>query len=259
MAAQRERLEPPSRTIAAALREAIASGHYAPGDRLPSVRELAAEHGTARNTAREAIMLLQRDGLVLVEHGRGTFVRHRPQRVRMGGQRYSRRMRSETGLSPFRAEAQRLGKQARVEVPEIGQVHPPADVAERLGVDTGTPSVLRRLNHYYLDETPVQVGITYIPWILAEGSVLATEARTGPASIYARLAELGHEITRAREEITARMPRPEEVLVLAVPVGVPIIELLHTGLDQDGNAFEVTRFVMRADTTALDYLLPIDD
>jgi GntR family transcriptional regulator len=43
------------------------------------------------------------------------------------------------------------------------------------------------------------------------------------------------------------------------PVGVPVIELLHTGIDQNGQAFEVTRFVMRADTAALEYLLPIED
>lgn len=55
------------------------------------------------------------------------------------------------------------------------------------------------------------------------------------------------------------MPRPDEVAVLAIPVGVPVIELLHTGIDQHGQAFEVTRFVMRADTAALEYLLPIED
>jgi GntR family transcriptional regulator len=40
---------------------------------------------------------------------------------------------------------------------------------------------------------------------------------------------------------------------------VPIIEVLHTGIDQDGQPFEVTRFVMRADLNALDYDLPVED
>jgi GntR family transcriptional regulator len=235
------------------------SGRYAPGDRLPSERALAAEYGTARNTAREAIDLLQRDGLVTVEHGRGAFVRKPVRMLRMGVQRYSRRLRDETGLSPFRAEAQRLGRTPRVHVPDISRVHPPEDVAERLGVSAHDASVVQRVNHYFLDDEPVQIGITYIPWTIAEGSVLAAEARTGTGSIYARFAELGHEIVQAREEVTARMPRPDEVAVLAIPVGVPVIELLHTGIDQHGQAFEVTRFVMRADTAALEYLLPIED
>lgn len=253
------RTEPPSRVIADALRQAIAAGTYRPGDKLPSERALAAQYGTARNTAREAFDLLQRDGLVTVEHGRGAFVRRPVRMLRMGVQRYSRRLRSETGLSPFRAEAQRLGKTARVDVPDISRVHPPADVAERLGVDVEGPTVVQRVNHYFLDDEPVQIGITFIPWTIVKGSVLATEAKTGAGSIYARFAELGHEIMQAREEITARMPRPDEVRILAIPPGVPVMEVLHTGIDQDGQAFEVTRFVMRADSSALDYLLPIED
>jgi GntR family transcriptional regulator len=245
--------------MADALRQDIASGRYAPGDRLPSERALAADYGTARNTAREAIDLLQRDGLVTVEHGRGAFVRRPVRMLRLGARRYSRQLRNETGLSPFRAEAQRLGRTARVEVPDISRVPPPADVAERLGLTADEPNVVQRVNHYFLDDEPVQIGVTYIPWTIAEGSVLATEARTGTGSIYARFAELGHEIVQAREEITARMPRPDEVAVLAIPAGVPVIELLHTGIDQQGKAFEVTRFVMRADTAALEYLLPIED
>jgi GntR family transcriptional regulator len=179
--------------------------------------------------------------------------------LRMGAQRYSRRPRAETGLSPFRAEAQRLGKTARVDVPDISRVTPPPDVAERLGIDADEASVVQRINHYFIDDEPVQIGVTYIPWRIVEGSVLATEVKTGTGSIYERFAELGHEITQAREEITARMPRPDEVRTLAIPPGVPVIEVMHTGIDQDGNPFEVTRFVMRADVNALDYLLTIND
>lgn len=55
------------------------------------------------------------------------------------------------------------------------------------------------------------------------------------------------------------MPRPDAVELLAVPAGVPVIELLHTGIDQDGQPFEVTRFVMRADRSGLDYSIPIEE
>lgn len=171
----------------------------------------------------------------------------------------SRRWRDETGLSPFRAEAQRLGRAARVEVPDISRVVPPTDVAHRLDVPADEPSVVQRVNHYFLDDEPVQLGVTYIPWSIVEGSPLATDADTGRGSIYARFAELGHEIAQAREEVTARMPGRSEVVALGLPPGTPVIEVLHTGIDQHGRPFEVTRFVMRADTAALDYLLTIDD
>ena len=252
------RPEPPSRTIAAALRDQITSGHYAPGDKLPSERDLATRFHSARNTAREAISILSSEGLVDVQHGRGAFVRTAPPLIRMGAARYATSLRESTGLSPFRAEAAAQGREARVDVPSIDRIDPPADVAERLGLDQGE-KVVARVNHYFIDDEPLQIGTTFIPWSIAGGTILASKAKTGRGSIYERMAELGHTITRVREEIAARMPTPTETATLAIPPGVPVIELLHTGIDQDGQPFEVTRFVMRADRNGLDYNIPIED
>ena len=46
------------------LTEAIVSGIYAPGEKLPSVRELAVEAGVNPNTVQRALAELERDGLV---------------------------------------------------------------------------------------------------------------------------------------------------------------------------------------------------
>jgi|1186.fasta_scaffold38630_3 DNA-binding transcriptional regulator YhcF (GntR family) len=56
------------------LRGAIASGRLAPGDRLPSVRDLAAASGVNVNTARAVYGKLERDGFISTQHGLGTFV-----------------------------------------------------------------------------------------------------------------------------------------------------------------------------------------
>ncbi|PXY34211.1 hypothetical protein BAY59_01225 [Prauserella coralliicola] len=50
--------------IAGPLRERIAAGDLKPGDKLPSFRALANQHGAARGTASEAVHLLEREGLV---------------------------------------------------------------------------------------------------------------------------------------------------------------------------------------------------
>jgi GntR family transcriptional regulator len=70
---------------------------------------------------------------------------------------------------------------------------------------------------------------------------------------------LGHDIARTREEVSARMPIPEEVAILGIPPGVPVLEVLHTSIDQNGLSFEVTRFVMRSDYMAVDYTMPVED
>lgn len=66
-------------------------------------------------------------------------------------------------------------------------------------------------------------------------------------------------ITYTREVAAARMPTPEEPAGLMLPDSVPVLVVLHTGLDEDGPPFEVAEFVMRADCTGLDDTMPVDD
>ncbi len=66
------------RTLAAALAADIAAGRLRPGDRLPTQRRFARDHGIAVSTASRVYADLVRRGLVTGEVGRGTFVRAAP-------------------------------------------------------------------------------------------------------------------------------------------------------------------------------------
>ena len=217
---------------------------------------MAEEYGAARNTAREAVRLLAEQGLVTAKHGRGVFVREPQKLFRFGSDRYSIKNR-ETGLTPFRLEAQRQGKVPRIDVLYIERETPPLDVAERLGVASDEQSVVHRENHYFADDEPVQIVSTYLRWDEARGTLLM-QPKTGKDGIYGRLEDLGHVMTRVRDEISARMPTPEEARFLQLLPGVPVLEVLHTSLDQDSQPFEVSRYVHRADQTGLLYELPVE-
>ena len=56
------------------VRELIASGHLAPGERLPPEAELAEALGTGRNTVREAVRALVTARVLEIRRGDGTFV-----------------------------------------------------------------------------------------------------------------------------------------------------------------------------------------
>jgi len=79
-----------------------------------------------------------------------------------------------------------------------------------------------------------------------------------PFGIHGVLEDQGHVMTRLREEVSTRMPRPEETRLLRLRPGVPVLDVWHTSLDRDGQPYELTRFVMRGDMTGLLYDVPVE-
>jgi DNA-binding transcriptional regulator YhcF (GntR family) len=66
--------EPASARIATELRTRISTGDLAPGDRLPSTRQLVREWGVAMATASKALAVLRQEGLIEPVPGVGTVV-----------------------------------------------------------------------------------------------------------------------------------------------------------------------------------------
>ena len=60
--------------VAALIRKRIHDGDYVPGERLPSIEKLAQTFEVAVVTVRQALLLLEEEGLIERHQGRGTFV-----------------------------------------------------------------------------------------------------------------------------------------------------------------------------------------
>src|SRR6187431_2283190 len=60
------------------LRQAITGGTFRPGSQLPTEAELCEMLGVSRTVVREALRVLEEEGLVARRHGVGTFVRNHP-------------------------------------------------------------------------------------------------------------------------------------------------------------------------------------
>jgi GntR family transcriptional regulator len=235
------------RQIADHLRDAIEKGRLAETDQVPSETMMVEHYGVARMTVRHAIGVLQSEGLVLAEHGRGVFVRPRPPVRRLASDRFARRNRDQ-GKAAFLAEAEQAGSKPEVDSIIIREERPARDISARLGT---TRKVLARHRRYLLDGQPVETAVSYIPLDIATGTAI-----TGPGGIYARLEETGHTLDHFDEEIRARMPTPGETRALRLAQGVPIFHLVRTAYDTEGRAVEVCDTIMAADAYVLAYSLP---
>jgi len=243
-----------ARQVAEGLRQQIAAGYYHPGQALPSQRRLAQELGVSLAIVRQALDELRNEGLVIPERGAGVFVRKPPPIIRRSGpERFQRRDRA-AGLAALEAEMQRLGRSWKLEAIEVSRGEPPTDVLERLQLPAGSQVVIR-WRTYSVDGMPHQVATSFIPLRFAEGTPIE-RTDTGPGGTYARLEERGFHIDRFEEEITGRMPTPQERDLLRIPAGVPLLRVLRTAYSDEFGALEVAESLYPADRVVLVYPWP---
>ncbi|MGH8904261.1 MAG: GntR family transcriptional regulator [Egibacteraceae bacterium] len=242
---------PVYKQVADALRAAIRNGELADGQLLASETELMQRYGVSRNSARNAVALLRVEGLVVTEHGRGTFVRaHRPLR-RLSSSRYSKAKR-QAGRAALHAEAAEQATEADRQLLGVEVVDPPTDVADRLGLLADEKALVRR--HLLLvGGEPAQLADSYFPLGVAQGTRIERGQQI-PGGAHAELeGELGYELDRFVEELTFRMPTPGEARRLRIGAGVPVVRLLRTLYDTSGRVLEVADFVLAGDRHVLVY------
>lgn len=241
------------RQIADHLRAAVTKRRLREGDQLPSEAQIMSHYGVARMTVRNALRVLQEEGLTTAEHGRGVYVRARPPVRRLASDRFARRHRKE-GKAAFLAEADQANAAPAVDMITVRTEQPPIEIAKRLGVGHNAQVVVRR-RRYSLDDRPVESAISYIPAELAKGTSIS-QPNPGPGGIYARLEEQGHTLERFSEEVSVRMPTPDEARQLILPPGVPVFRLIRTAYTVDGRAVEVCDTLISGDAYVLAYELP---
>ena len=76
---------PGYQTIAETIRQRIAAGHYTPGEKIPSIRQLAEDFQCNKLTVHRAFNTLKQEGLIENRVGSGTYVRFPEKVVRPQG------------------------------------------------------------------------------------------------------------------------------------------------------------------------------
>ena len=244
--------------IADDIRQKIQTGAYAPGSQLPTYDELATEYQCSIAAVRRAVELLRQQGLVVTVQGKGSFVRERPVTRRHGIERYSRRRWSQDGQAILVAEAADQGWKASQSLRSLDTVPAPAEVAERLGIEPGTP-VWMRSRVTYINDRPNQLADSYYADDVADAAPRLKDEDTGPGGGFARLEEAGFVLDHIREELKTRMPIGPESVLLRLPEGTPVVELYRTTYDTTGRPVEVMASVIAGDMASFCYDFPVPE
>ncbi len=249
------------RELAALLRVAIQRGDYQPDDTLPKQKDLAAAHGVNVNTVRMAVRVLEAEGLVTPIRRRGTVVRPRPPMRRLGADRYAK-CKWKHGLVAFAADREESGRDWSPgdQTNTVDQVSADAEVAAGLDVETGS-RVYARARLVKDRGEPTHTLTSYYRPEDIEGTPLTepTPGPAGPGGGFAVLTMQGLEPDHITETIQARMPTPDEIQVLALPAGEPVMVLRRCTFTSDDRPIEFARGVHAASRFSWSYTFTIPD
>jgi len=218
--------------LAQTIRKQISSKNILPGQQLPSERELMAIYNVSRNTVRQAIDALEREGLVERDQGRGTFVVE--PKLQLGVTRLT--SFTEDMLERRLKPSSRL-IQCRIELP-LGLI------AEQLQLLPNEEALLiQRLR--YADDEPMALNISYFSLALCPG--LKGENLENQ-SIYRLLEEkYGIKLAQAEQSIRAKSANSQEASLLNIKPGAPLLVVEGTVLTEDGQPIEHLQTIYRSD------------
>lgn len=213
---------PKYRRIAADLRGRIRSGQYQGGSVLPSQRKLSEDYAVTLMTMRQALQVLEADGLIAQQAGRGTFVLPMPLSHHLQSLRSLADELSAQGVS-LRTDV--LGRQDR---------KLPKDVETRVGGSGGGRGLrLERLRTVHGRALIHQVSWVPEPW----GSQVR-ECDFTIEPLYASLKRIcGLDVARAQETLVAQSLSEQVAVQVGLPAGRPVLVMERTTYDERGRAF----------------------
>ncbi|GGM10304.1 GntR family transcriptional regulator [Micromonospora yangpuensis] len=249
------------RDLAALLREAIQRGDHPEGSTLPKQDEIATEHGVNINTVRQAVRVLEAEGLVTPVRRRGTVVRPRVAMKRLGTDRYAK-SKWKSGLVAFAADREATGRTWTPgdQTNEVRLTEADAETAEALGLAPGAP-VYERARLVTEADVPTHTLTSYYRPEDVEGTSLVdpTPGPAGQGGGFGILTSRGLEPDTITETVRARMPTPEEAQLLQLPAGEPVMILHRTTVTHDGRPVEFARGVHAASRFTWSYTFKIPD
>ncbi len=204
---------------------------------------------------RLALSALKSQGLIGSGQGQGTYVREiRPIRV-MAMDQDKRDRRAENNAATFNAEVARQGGIGRQRIISVGPVPATEETARWLAVPEGTELLARR-RVMLVDEEPYQLGDSYYVHELVRETAIAREEPVEEGVLAVLEEANGGPIAYFVDELSFRMPTPEETSVLRLGPGACVVRVVRIAYDADDKPVEAFDQLMAGDKHVLVYKVP---
>jgi GntR family transcriptional regulator len=201
------------------VQQRIEDGTYPPGTTLPSETQLMSEFDASRPTVVRALGILQQDGWIESQQGKGRFVKGRPTAP------------PSSRLDSRAAELLHQSESANVTLLRAGTIMATNRAAAALELDAKTPVIARR--RLVLAEIgPVELSSVYVPVELSTGTDLGESEPMADGVLRHLRDRKGVTFDHATERISARLPTAEEADLLRIGADDAVLTLLVTVYDQ---------------------------
>ncbi len=214
------------------LRENIRNGSY--GDSpVPTEVELCNAFGVSRITVKRAMHELAKEGLIVRQRGRGTFVAQSSQPL----------LPQRDSLEDLLRNVKAIGAATEMDRLDGGFVSASNDVASKLGCEPGAQ--IYATNQIRKNSgQPIAWVKAFVPHDVAER---LTDRDTNTQPMLAQLLQAGVNVARAEQAITATIADPTVANLLGIDVGAPLIRLTRLVFDNRNRPVEWLTALYRAD------------
>jgi GntR family transcriptional regulator len=214
------------------LKEQILSGKLAPGVRMPSEAESTRRFGVSRVVIRQALSILEEQGLIVRVKGKGTFV--------------SQAVIEDAAprVSGSLEDLIHIGSDTKIEVVEYGIVKATPDLAEVFAVVDGDDLFhVKRIR--LVQSMPLAVMINHLPYAVGAKIPMAELAEEPLIVLIEKRA--GVRIEWASEVFQAVAADEEMARLLDVDILTPLLKLTLTVYSTDGSVADLAHVFYRSD------------
>jgi GntR family transcriptional regulator len=218
--------------IAEAIKTMLHDGSIPAGTAMPPERVLAQHFGVSRMTMRQANDLLERNGFIERQPGRGTFaIQNRIIKQEQETRSFSEEIRSRGGVPSSRLMSFRA-------------VEAPKAIAEYFGIAAG--DLVYEIQRVRLaDGIPIALESVQIPAAMCPH---LDRFNLVDHSLYQILEEnYGIELARSEEEISAAQPNAQHRKLLELPRNTAVLHVKRRTFTTDGRPLELAVTTYRAD------------